>query len=151
VARKLTAELLAAVAEATERGVSARAIAAAAGVSERTVVAARSQLREQGRLPAYAPPSSAWTAARAVASAVEEEPAPSPLADRLRSPEVKQALLGSVLRASHSGSWRASVWLLEKLHPDEFGTRVSAPPAEAPNGIDPETGEVSIAHLRVVK
>jgi hypothetical protein len=150
MARKLTDALLATVAEATERGGSAREIATAAGVSERTVVAARAQLREQGRLPAYAPPSSAWEAARTVASTVEHEPEAAPPTDRLRSPEVKQALLGSVVRASQGGSWRASVWLLERLFPDEFGTASAAKPEE-PNGLDPDTGEPSIAHLRLVQ
>jgi hypothetical protein len=76
--RKLTAELLAAVAEATERGGSARQIAAAVGVSERSVVAAWAQLRERGRRPTRRrlarrrtarPPEPDWRqAARAPAS-----------------------------------------------------------------------------------
>jgi hypothetical protein len=151
VARKLTAELLTAVADATERGASAREIAAAVGISERSVVVARAKLREQGRLPAYAPPSSAWEAARAVAATVEAEPAPAAAVERLRTAEVKDALLASVLRASRDGSWRASTWLLQQLWPDEFGTRVPAPPTEAPNGIDPETGLPDVRYLRVVK
>jgi FixJ family two-component response regulator len=52
MARKLTANVLAVVKEATDQGLSARQIAARVGISGRSV-ATRSRLREQGRLPAY--------------------------------------------------------------------------------------------------
>jgi hypothetical protein len=82
-------------------------------------------------------------------AAQQRQPAPEDLLDRLR--EAEPGVIGQIIAASRH-DWRAAAWLAERAWPERWApAHRRVQPDAGPNGIDPATGEVSLAHLRLVR
>lgn len=114
-----TPDIADAVAQHIIDGLSNRDAAALAGISESAfyewLKRGREEL-ERRESPRVKPGSKQW----------EREQPFVEFAEQVKKaiPQRKLKHLGNINKAATDGTWQASAWLLERLHPDEFSKRV---------------------------